>query len=135
MNINKVFLGGHLGKDPEIKVFDNGGKVAKFSFATTEKWTAKDGTQKERTEWHNVVMNGKLADIAEKHFKKGQSLYIEGSIRYSEYEKDGQKKYITEIYANTFQFVGRKEGNIPASNEPDFEAPAPQTQDDGDLPF
>lgn len=135
MNINKVFIGGHLGKDPEIKVFDNGGKVAKFSFATTEKWTTKDGTQKERTEWHNVVMNGKLADIAEKHFKKGQPLYIEGSLRYSEYEKEGQKKYITEIYANTFQFVGKKEENIPASNEPDFEAPVPQSQDDGDLPF
>lgn len=135
MNINKVTLAGHLGKDPEVKIFENGGKVAKFSLATTEKWTTKDGTPKERTEWHNVVMNGKLADIAEKHFKKGQSLYIEGTIRYSEYEKDGQKKYITEIYANTFQFVGKKEGGASTYNEPDFEASASPAPGDDDLPF
>lgn len=134
MNINKVFLGGHLGKDPEIRTFDNGGKVAKFTLATTERWTAKDGSQKERTEWHNIVMNGKLADIAEKHFKKGREIYLEGSIRYSEYEKEGVKKYITEIYVNEFQFVGKKDGNNTASSVSERDTPAPQAQDD-DLPF
>jgi single-strand DNA-binding protein len=98
-SINKVTLLGNVGKDPEIKTFQNGGKIANFSLATTERWKDKTtGEQKSETEWHNIVVkNEGLVGIVEKYVKKGSKLHIEGKIETREYEKDGAKKYITEI--------------------------------------
>lgn len=115
MSINKVILIGRVGKDPDIKTFDNGGQVAQFSLATTSKWKTKEGEKKERTEWHNLVINGKLSEVAEKYIRKGMQLYIEGEIRYREYEKEGVKKYMTEIFCNVFQMLDSKESGQRAN--------------------
>lgn len=113
MSINKVILLGNLGKEPEIKSFDNGGKMASVTLATTKKgYTTKQGTQiPDKTEWHNVVMFNGLADIAEKYLHKGSKVYIEGEIRYREYEKDGQKRYITEIFCDNLEMCDKPINN------------------------
>jgi single-strand DNA-binding protein len=113
MSVNKVILLGNVGNDPEIKVFDNGNKVANFSLATSEKWKNKDGEQQEATEWHNVAVFGKLADIVESYVKKGQQLYIEGKIKTRSWDdSEGNKKYMTEIVLNgfgdTLQMLGKR---------------------------
>jgi len=131
MSINRVTLIGNVGKDPEIRTFDNGGKIASFSLATSESYTNKNGEKVTNTEWHNISANNKLADVVEKWITKGMQLYIEGSIRYREYEdKEGNKKYMTEIRAYTIQMLGKKlEGQ--SNNEP---AQQP-TDENNDLPF
>ena len=98
-SINKVTLLGNVGKDPEIKTFQNGGKVASFSLATTESWKDKaTGERKPATEWHNIVVkNEGLVGIVEKYVKKGSKLHIEGKLETRTYEKDGSKRYVTEI--------------------------------------
>lgn len=124
MSLNKACLIGRLGNDPEIKNFDNGGKVANFSLATSETWT-KDGEKKISTEWHNISVFGKLAEIVEKFVKKGDKLYLEGKIKTRSWEdQDGNKKYITEIILNGFgdklQMLGGKNDNstdAPCEND------------------
>jgi single-strand DNA-binding protein len=98
-SINKVTLLGNVGKDPEIKTFPNGGKVANFTVATTESWKDKTtGEKKSATEWHNIaVKNDKLVGIIEKHVKKGSKLHIEGKLETRKYQKDGSDRYMTEI--------------------------------------
>ena len=114
--LNKVILIGRVGQDPEVISFEDGGKLAKFSLATNESYKDKQGNKVENTEWHSVIVNGKLADIAEGYLKKGGLLYLEGKIKYREYEKDGVKKYFTEIMAFSFKMLGGKQdGN---SNQP-----------------
>jgi len=100
MSVNKVILIGRLGKDPELKNTASGSSVCSFSLATSKKY--KD---KEQTQWHNVVAFGKLAEICGKYLQKGRQAYIDGEIRYEEYEKDGVKKYITKIIANEVSFL------------------------------
>lgn len=139
MSVNKATLLGNVGKDPEIRTFDNGNKVANFSLATSEKYTKKDGEKVENTEWHNVSVFGKLADIVETWVKKGQQLYIEGKIKTRSYEKDGEKRYVTEIVLNGFgdvlQMIGkREESNYPPVNNPQPSTPAQDTPEE-DLPF
>lgn len=96
-NLNKVTLIGHLGRDPEIRFLPSGDKVANFSLATTEKWN-KGSEKQERTEWHKVAVFGKPAEIVESYLKKGDPVYIEGSIRYEEWnDKDGNKRNATKI--------------------------------------
>ena len=98
--INKVILVGNLGKDPEVRTVQSGAQVARFSLATSETYTNKDGQRIENTEWHNVVLWRGLANVAEKYLKKGNKVYIEGKLRNRQYEdKDGNKKYVTEIEA------------------------------------
>lgn len=106
--INKAIILGHVGKDPQISNFQNGGKVANFTIATTEKgYTSKNGQQiPDRTEWHNIVCYGALAGVVEKYVKKGTPLYVEGKIRNRSYEKDGTKHYVTEINVETLQMLG-----------------------------
>ena len=104
-SINKVIIVGRLGKEPELKDVGQS-QVCKFSVATSEKWTDKNGQKQERTEWHNIVVWGKLADICGTYLKKGSEVYIEGKLQTESYEKDGQKKYITNIVAATVQFIG-----------------------------
>ena len=111
MSINKVILIGNVGRDPDIRYTAPGQVVASFSLATTERgYTAANGTQvPDRTEWHSIVMWGKNAEIAERYIRKGSQLYIEGKLRTRTWEdKNQNKRQVTEIYVDTFDFLGRK---------------------------
>ena len=108
--INKVILIGNLGKDPEVRHLENGATVANFPLATTESYKNKEGQKVENTEWHNIVLWRGLADIAEKYLRKGQTVYIEGKLKTRSWEdKDGNKRYTTEIVADNMTMLGRKE--------------------------
>lgn len=114
MSVNKVILVGNVGKDPEIKYFDNDSAKASFSLATSERgYTASNGTQvPERTEWHNIVCWRGLAQIVEKFVKKGTQLYIEGKIRTRSYDdQNGMKRYITEINVDNMEILSRRAGS------------------------
>ena len=105
--INKVILVGNLGADPETRSMPNGNAVTTINIATSESWKDKNsGQQQERTEWHRVVFFNKLAEIAGQYLKKGSSVYVEGSLRTNQWEKDGQKHYSTEVIANEMQMLG-----------------------------
>ena len=108
--INKVILVGRLGKDPEIRSTPQGTSVAKFTVATDEKFTDRAGEKQERTEWHNIVAWGKLGEICGQYLRKGKLVYIEGSIRTDSWDdkESGQKKYRTEIVANTMKMLDRR---------------------------
>ena len=106
--INKVILVGHLGKDPEVRHLEGGVAVASFPLATSETFN-KDGRKVEQTEWHNIVMWRGLADVAAKFLQKGKLVYIEGKLRTRSFEdKEGIKKYTTEVVAENFTMLGRK---------------------------
>jgi single-strand DNA-binding protein len=106
--INKVILVGHLGKDPEVRHLEGNVTVASFPLATSETYN-KDGRKIEQTEWHNIVMWRGLADVAAKYLQKGKLVYIEGKLRTRSFEdKEGHKKYTTEIVAENFTMLGRK---------------------------
>jgi single-strand DNA-binding protein len=110
--INKVILVGNLGKDPEIRTLESGTKVANFSLATTESYKDKTGNRVDQTEWHNIAVWRGLADVAEKYLKKGQQIYLEGRIRTRSWDdKDGVKRYTTEIVADTFTMLGVKKSD------------------------
>lgn len=103
-SVNKVIIIGNLGKDPEIRSFPNGGRVANFSVATAEKWKDKSGEKKERTEWHRVsVMNDGLVGVIEKYLKKGSRVYLEGQLETRKYEKNGQDVYTTEVVLRPYR--------------------------------
>ncbi|HZM13998.1 MAG TPA: single-stranded DNA-binding protein [Bacteroidales bacterium] len=109
MSFNKVILVGNVGKDPEIRRFENNIK-ASFSLATSETYTPKGGDKVTQTEWHNVVAWRRLAELAENYIRKGSQILVEGKIRYRSYDdRDGNKKYIVEIEADTIQLLGRKQ--------------------------
>ena len=151
MSVNKVILVGNVGKDPEVRHLDSGVAVANFPLATSESFTAKNGERVTTTEWHNIVLWRGLAEVAEKYVTKGRQLYIEGRIRTRNYDdKEGNKRYITEIYGDVMQMLGNRSDNqqdgshseqvqktqtaqnsSPTVNEPELD-------DDGgddDLPF
>ena len=109
-SVNKVILVGRLGKDPELRSIPSGTSVAKFSLATDDRFTDKNGDKQERTEWHNIVVWGKLAEICGQYLRKGKLIYIEGSIRTDSWDdkETGVKKYRTEIIANTMQMLEKK---------------------------
>ena len=108
--INKVILIGHLGKDPEVRYLENGTIFVRFSLATSETYTTKDGRKVEQTEWHHIVMWRGLADIASKYLQKGKLIYLEGKLRTRSFEdRGGNKKQITEIVADRFTMLGRKD--------------------------
>jgi len=105
--INKVILVGNAGKDPETRYMPSGGAVVNLTLATSENWTDKSGEKQERTEWHRLVIFGKLADIAAEYVRKGMQLYIEGSLRTRKWQdKEGRDNYTTEIIVNEFQMLG-----------------------------
>jgi len=108
--INKVILVGRLGKDPEIRSTPSGTSVAKFTVATDERFTDRNGEKQERTEWHNIAAWGKLGEICGQYLRKGKLVYIEGSIRTDSWDdkESGQKKYRTEIIANTMKMLDRR---------------------------
>jgi single-strand DNA-binding protein len=106
---NRVQLIGNLGMDPEVKSFDGGRKLAKFSLATSQSYTNTQGERVKDTQWHNIVVWGKLAETAEKFLKKGSEVALEGKLTYRSYEtKEGQNRYVTEIVTNDFLMVGKK---------------------------
>jgi len=110
--VNKVILVGHLGKDPEVKYLPSGSAVANVTIATSESWKDKQsGDKQERTEWHNVVFFGKLAEIVGEYLKKGAQAYVEGSLRTRKWQdKEGKDRYTTEIVASDMQMLGGKQG-------------------------
>lgn len=109
MSVNKAILVGNVGNDPEVRHLEAGTPVANFSLATSESYKNKEGERITQTEWHNIVVWRGLAEVVEKYVKKGQQLYIEGRIRTRSWEdKDGNKRYTTEIVADTMQMLGRK---------------------------
>jgi single-strand DNA-binding protein len=108
--VNKVILVGNLGKDPEVRYLEGGTAVANFSLATTEAYKDRTGRRVEQTEWHNIVVWRGLAEIAEKYLKKGMQVYIEGKIRTRSWDdKDGNKRYTTEIVADNMTMLSRKD--------------------------
>ncbi len=144
MSINKVILLGNVGKDPEVRYLDSGVAVAKFPFATSETYRNKNNEKITNTEWHNIVLWRALAELAEKYIKKGRQLYIEGRIRTRSYDdKEGNKRYITEIYGDNVQLLGRK-SETTSTEETDSSSQVEETFDDilpgnddtaDDLPF
>jgi single-strand DNA-binding protein len=147
MAVNKVILVGNVGKDPEIRHLEGGTPVANFSLATSETFTNRNGERITQTEWHNIVLWRGLAEVAEKYVKKGAQLYIEGKIRTRSWDdKDGNKRYTTEIVADTMQMLGKKsesagdapqsQGNSAGYNAGPSNADMPSTNEpDDDLPF
>ena len=111
-SVNKIILVGNLGRDPEMRSFPNGDQVANIAIATTDKWKDKaTGEMKEATEWHRVVFNGRLAEIAGQYLRKGSQVYIEGSLRTRKWtDKDGAEKSTTEVRADQMQMLGSRQG-------------------------
>ena len=155
--INKVILIGNLGRDPETRYSQAGNAVTNFSVATSESWRDRQsGEQQDRTEWHNIVCFSRLAEIASQYLRKGSKVYIEGSLRTSSWEQDGQKRYRTEITAREMQMLDGRGGDgappsgfeqrgapapapapAPADNRPAANAPTLSDDDDfdDDIPF
>lgn len=123
MGVNKVFLIGNAGGDPKFKTLDSGTNIATFSMATTDR-RFKDDEGNPRTEWHNVVAWGKVAEIVNNYVKKGTQLSVIGQIRTRDYEKDGEKKYFTEIHVEDIELLSRKDDGAKVA-----------TPDDDDVPY
>jgi single-strand DNA-binding protein len=111
-SVNKVILVGNLGKDPELRTFPNGDQIANVTLATTDKWKDKaSGEPREHTEWHRLVFNGRLAEIAGQYLHKGSPIYVEGSIRTRKWQdQSGQDRYSTEIRVDQMQMLGSRQG-------------------------
>ena len=142
MSVNKVILIGNLGQDPEIKQFDNG-TIATASIATSERWTDKTtGERKEHTEWHRVVFNNKLAEIAQQYLRKGSQVYVEGSLRTRKWtdQQTGQERYSTEIRVDNMQMLGGQQQQqqqpqqAPQQPLPNCQVVQPAVNND-DIPF
>lgn len=148
MSVNKVILVGNLGKDPELRYTSSGTAVATFSLATSERYKDRSGEQQEKTEWHNIVTWRNLAEICGKYLHKGKQIYIEGRIQTRSYDdRDGNKRYITEIVADQMQMLGskgddggrgRQNDNYDQRQEPQAEesqVSEPPFNPDDDIPF
>jgi single-strand DNA-binding protein len=152
--INKVTLIGNLGKDPEVRHLENGAMVASFSLATNETYKDKDGNFQTLTEWHNIVVWRELAERAEKNLKKGTLVYVEGKISYRKYtDKDNNERYVTDIVANNFRILEKRESSAsdmrfptneppsrsgysaPSATSTAVETPPPTAESGDDLPF
>ena len=138
MSVNKVFLIGNLGKDPEVRFTPGGQAVAKFPLATSEVWNDAEGQRKERTEWHNIVAWAKLAETCGQYLAKGRQVFVEGSIRTRQYDdKDGNRRYMTEIIAQRVQFLGSRaaEGGRAAPAPEETPPGGASSAEDDDIPF
>lgn len=139
--INKVILIGRLGADPEIKTVGSGQQVARLSVATSENWTDKEGQKQERTEWHRIVVWGKLAELCGRYLSKGRQVYVEGRLQTRSWEdQQGAKKYTTEIVANTVQFLSANQPSQGSSQSSDNFAnqefgPEPSFDSSEEIPF
>ncbi|EPQ7202406.1 single-stranded DNA-binding protein [Providencia stuartii] len=149
--VNKVILIGHLGQDPEIRYMPSGGAVANLTLATSESWRDKQtGEMREKTEWHRVVIFGKLAEVAGEYLKKGSQIYVEGSLQTRKWtDQSGQDRYTTEVVVNiggTMQMLGGNGGNNQTGSQqpqqqrqskqqaPQYNEP-PMDFSDPDIPF
>ena len=143
--VNKVILVATVGKDPEVKYMPSGGAVVNLTAATNESWKDKQtGEKKERTEWHRLTFYNRLAEIVGEYVRKGSQIYIEGRLRTRDYEKEGQKHYVTEIMVDEMQMLGGRSGTGGGDRSMRDEAPsrAPSTPEstggdfqDDDIPF
>lgn len=137
--INKAIIVGNLGMDPELKYTSSGTAVCSFSMATSESFKDRDGQQQERTEWHRVVVWGKLAEICGQYLSKGRQVYVEGSIRTNTWDDNGVKRYRTEINAREVQFLGGgqsgQDGNGQNSGQRGGQNNYNYTTPDEDIPF
>jgi single-strand DNA-binding protein len=137
-SVNKVILIGNLGRDPEVRYTAGGTPVANFSMATSERWTDASGDRKERTEWHKIVVWGKQAEIVGEYLRKGKQVYVEGSLQTREWtDRDGNKRYTTEVKALRVQMLGRPGDREPVSAgaaEQEVAEPAAGFNED-DIPF
>ena len=138
-SVNKALIIGNLGQDPEIKYTQSGSPVANLSVATSERWKDKNtGEQKEQTEWHRVVVFGRLAEIAEQYLKKGSKVFIEGKIQTRDWEDaDGNKKYTTEVVAREMTMLDSRASTgarVPSSDDSDKGAPKDDKFEE-DIPF
>ncbi|MFC1532947.1 single-stranded DNA-binding protein [Thermodesulfobacteriota bacterium] len=136
-SVNKAILVGNLGADPEIRYTPSGTAVANFNLATHEQWTNKDGEKGERTEWHRIVAWARLGEICGEYLRKGSQVYVEGRIQTRAWEdRDGNKRYTTEIIAQAMQMLGspRKEGEA-RSPEERYPVEEPISIPDDDIPF
>ena len=138
-SMNKVILIGNLGRDPELKMTPGGQALARFSVATTESWKDASGQRQSKTEWHNIVVWGKQAEIAEKYLRKGQQIMVEGRIQYREYQdQQGNKRTACDIRCDNFVMLGSRDGEDRGGrgeSEPQAPAAAPSTDYDDDIPF
>ena len=137
-SINKVILIGNLGKDPEVRHFENGGSLARFPLATSETYTNKDTKEKvTQTEWHTIVARGGLAaKVVEPYLKKGNSVYIEGRLRTRSWEdKDGTTRYTTEIICDNLEMLGKKLESLQNNDSISQKSTSVQESNDDDLPF
>jgi single-strand DNA-binding protein len=125
-NLNRVQLIGRLGRDPETRFTSKGSKICQFSIAVDHRWRGSDGETKERTNWFNVEAWGRLGEICQEYLGKGRLVYIEGRLQTDQYEKDGEKRYITKIIASSMQMLDRK---------PEEEEPTPPSPDEDEFPF
>ena len=140
MSVNKAILIGRLGNDPELRYTPGGKAVVSFSLATNERWTGQDGQRNESTTWHNIVAWGKQAEIMKEYLAKGREVYVEGRIDNRSYEdKEGNKKYISEIVVTNFQLIGGRPGDDRSAGSGGGAAAVPDTAStpsgDDDLPF
>lgn len=130
MSVNKVILLGRLGQDPELKYISSGSAVCNFSMATSEGWTDKNGQKQEKTEWHRIVVWGKLGELCNQYLTKGRQAYVEGRIQTRQWEdQNGQKRYTTEVNATTVQFIG----SSPTAGRPEQQRPE-TTSNQNDMP-
>jgi single-strand DNA-binding protein len=140
--INKAILIGRLGADPEVRYTPSGVAVANFSIATSEEWKDKDtGEKKERTEWHRIVVWSKLGELCGEYLSKGRQVYIEGRIQTRSWDdRDGNKRYTTEIVATDVQFLGGRDAGpehkaVSGASASDFESSPIKAPEDDDIPF
>lgn len=138
--VNKVIIVGRLGTDPEVKNISPTQTVARLSVATSENWTDREGQKQERTEWHRIVVWGKLADLCGKYLVKGRQVYVEGRLQTRSWDDpQGQKRYSTEVVANTVQFLGATAGadrdSSSSSSSMDDFGPEPSFNSDDEIPF
>jgi single-strand DNA-binding protein len=143
MSVNKAILVGFVGADPEVRYLDSGTPVCNFRLATSEVYKNKNGERVTNTEWHNIVLWRGLAELAEKYVKKGTQLYVEGRIKTRSWDdKEGNKRYTTEIIADNMQMLGKRTDEPPeslkqekTSSLEDKEDNGPETEESDDLPF
>jgi single-strand DNA-binding protein len=141
MSVNKVMILGRLGTDPELKYTPSGAAVCNFSLATSESWADKSGQKQEKTEWHRVVVWGKLAELCNQYLSKGKQAFVEGSLQTRSWEgQDGSKRYTTEINARNIQFLSGASANGEKSNSqapeqaPDYSSDMPAQDEGGNGP-
>lgn len=144
MSVNKAILIGRLGQDPELRYTAGGKAVCSFSLATSERWTGQDGQKQESTTWHNIVSWGRQAEVMKEYLTKGQQVYIEGRIDNRSYEdKEGQKKYRSEVVVQNFQFLGSRGegagsgggGSVSSGASAGMPPESQAGPEDDDLPF